>query len=193
MADRVLSDKNHSDCPSPGRFWGAFRGRLVSRRRIRSQRCGRSQVRSMGPRSGVRHAAGGRGGYRLYSEIFLPRLLPDAALQLPSRAVARNRVIDALFPRFTQTIQMDWFAPGIAATGRRTRCCCHTTAESLSQFAIVMGRTGGLTETIALRRASRFSDDAKERLATGSRQYSIGRNCRAYWAPGFRARSPGTS
>jgi hypothetical protein len=43
----------------------------------------------------------------------------DAELQLLSRSVAQNRLIDEFILRFTHTIRMDWFAPGIDATGRR--------------------------------------------------------------------------
>jgi hypothetical protein len=35
-----------------------------------------------------------------------------------TRSVAQNRVIDEFILRFTHTVQMDWFAPGIAPTGR---------------------------------------------------------------------------
>jgi carboxymethylenebutenolidase len=44
---------------------------------------------------------------------------PDAELQLLTRSVAQNRVIDEFILRLTHTVQMDWFAPGIASTGRR--------------------------------------------------------------------------
>jgi carboxymethylenebutenolidase len=40
-------------------------------------------------------------------------------LQLLSRSVTHDRVIDEFVFRFTHTLQMEWFAPGIAATGRR--------------------------------------------------------------------------
>jgi carboxymethylenebutenolidase len=44
---------------------------------------------------------------------------PDAELQLLSRSVAQNRLIDEFILRFTHTLRMDWFAPGIDTTGRR--------------------------------------------------------------------------
>ncbi len=44
---------------------------------------------------------------------------PDFALELLTRSVGQNRVIDELIVRFSHTVQMDWFAPGIAPTGRR--------------------------------------------------------------------------
>jgi carboxymethylenebutenolidase len=44
---------------------------------------------------------------------------PDIELQLLTRTVGQARVIDEFIIRFTHTIQMDWFAPGVAPTGRR--------------------------------------------------------------------------
>lgn len=56
---------------------------------------------------------------KFYKEIFIPQLPPDAEFQLLTRSVAQDRLIDELILRFTHTLQMDWFAPGIAPTGRR--------------------------------------------------------------------------
>jgi len=64
--------------------------------------------------------ASGREALRkFYREIFIPQMPPDAELQLLTRSVAQNRVIDEFILRLTHTVQMDWFAPGIAPTGRR--------------------------------------------------------------------------
>jgi carboxymethylenebutenolidase len=56
---------------------------------------------------------------RFYRDIFIPQLPPDAELQSLSRSVGQNRVIDEFILRFTHTLRMEWFAPGIDATGRR--------------------------------------------------------------------------
>jgi carboxymethylenebutenolidase len=56
---------------------------------------------------------------KFYKEIFIPQLPHDAVLQRLTRTVAQNRVIDEFILRFTHTVQMDWFAPGIAPTGLR--------------------------------------------------------------------------
>ena len=56
---------------------------------------------------------------KFYKEMFIPQLPPDAELQLLTRSVAENRLIDEFILRFTHTVQMDWFAPGIAPTGHR--------------------------------------------------------------------------
>jgi carboxymethylenebutenolidase len=56
---------------------------------------------------------------KFYREIFIPQMPPDAELQLLTRSVAQNRVVDEFILRFTHTVRMDWFAPGIEPTGRR--------------------------------------------------------------------------
>ncbi|MGH6795810.1 MAG: nuclear transport factor 2 family protein [Methylocella sp.] len=56
---------------------------------------------------------------KFYKEIFIPQIPPDAELQLLSRSVTQYRIIDEFILRLTHTVQMDWFAPGIAPTGRR--------------------------------------------------------------------------
>jgi carboxymethylenebutenolidase len=56
---------------------------------------------------------------KFYREIFIPQMPPDFELELLTRSVGQSRVIDEFIVRFTHTVQMDWFAPGIAPTGRR--------------------------------------------------------------------------
>jgi len=58
---------------------------------------------------------------RFYREIFIPQMPPDAELELLSRMLGQNRVIDEFVLRCTHTLQMNWFAPGIAPT-RLLRC-----------------------------------------------------------------------
>ena len=71
------------------------------------------------------HVPGGTGATgrealrRFYREIFIPQLPADIELRLLSRSVAQARLIDEFVLRFTHTVRMDWFAPGVAATGRR--------------------------------------------------------------------------
>ena len=63
--------------------------------------------------------ARGRDALRaFYADIFIPHVPPDAGLDLLSRSITDDRVIDEFVFHFTHTVQMDWFAPGIAATGR---------------------------------------------------------------------------
>ena len=54
-----------------------------------------------------------------YREIFIPQTPPDIELQLLTRTIGPNLLIDEFILRMTHTVQMDWFAPGIAPTGRR--------------------------------------------------------------------------
>lgn len=56
---------------------------------------------------------------KFYAEIFIPQAPPDIELQLLTRSVGQGRIIDEFILRFTHTIRMDWFAPGIEPTGRR--------------------------------------------------------------------------
>jgi carboxymethylenebutenolidase len=39
-------------------------------------------------------------------------------IELVSRTVGSNRLVDEMIFRFTHTIQMDWMLPGLAPTGR---------------------------------------------------------------------------
>jgi carboxymethylenebutenolidase len=54
-----------------------------------------------------------------YRDHFIPRIPPDMAMQLISRTIGQNRVIDEQVLRFTHTLEMDWMLPGIAPTGKR--------------------------------------------------------------------------
>ncbi|MDX1416975.1 MAG: nuclear transport factor 2 family protein [Candidatus Promineifilaceae bacterium] len=56
---------------------------------------------------------------RFYAEIFIPQTPPDLELQLLTRTVGQNRIVDEFILHLTHTLQMDWFAPGIPPTGRR--------------------------------------------------------------------------
>jgi carboxymethylenebutenolidase len=56
---------------------------------------------------------------KFYREIFIPQMPADAELQLLTRSVTQYRIIDEFILRLTHTVQMDWFAPGIAPTGHR--------------------------------------------------------------------------
>lgn len=56
---------------------------------------------------------------KFYAEVFIPQLPRDAELELLTRTVTPERLIDEFILRFTHNIRMDWFAPGIEPTGRR--------------------------------------------------------------------------
>ena len=56
---------------------------------------------------------------RFYKDIFIPQMPPDVELQLLTRTVGQDRVIDEFVLHFTHSVQMDWFAPGVGPTVRR--------------------------------------------------------------------------
>lgn len=65
---------------------------------------------------------GGRGaeGVRaFYAEEFIPHLPEDIAITHVSRTVGTDQLVDELIVAFTHTIDMPWFLPGVAPTGRR--------------------------------------------------------------------------
>ena len=55
---------------------------------------------------------------RFYAEILIPQAPPDIELQLLTRPVGNDRLVDEFILHVTHTMQMDWIAPGIPATGR---------------------------------------------------------------------------
>ncbi len=63
--------------------------------------------------------SGAREMLAFYRDHFIPRIPPDMAMELISRTIGQNRVIDEQVLRFTHTIEMDWMLPGIAPTGKR--------------------------------------------------------------------------
>ena len=54
---------------------------------------------------------------KFYREIFIPQMPPDFELELLTRSVGQNRVVDEFIVRFTHTVQMDWFARGSRRRG----------------------------------------------------------------------------
>ena len=56
---------------------------------------------------------------RFYRDVFIPNMPPDVELELLTRTVGRERVIDEFIMHMTHSVRMDWFVPGVEATGRR--------------------------------------------------------------------------
>ncbi|WP_444910698.1 nuclear transport factor 2 family protein [Microbulbifer sp. TRSA005] len=54
-----------------------------------------------------------------YRDIFIPQMPADVSLELLTRTVGKHRVIDEFILHLTHSLRMDWFAPGIEATGRK--------------------------------------------------------------------------
>jgi carboxymethylenebutenolidase len=54
-----------------------------------------------------------------YATRFIPKMPPDTEIELLSRTIGRDRIVDELIFKCTHTVAMDWFLPGVAPTGRR--------------------------------------------------------------------------
>lgn len=55
---------------------------------------------------------------KFYAELLIPQAPPDIQLQMLTRSVGQDRLIEEFVLRFTHTVRMDWFAPGVEPTGR---------------------------------------------------------------------------
>jgi carboxymethylenebutenolidase len=81
-------------------------------------------IETMVPDAYVNHIPVMTGGFgrealrSFYSLHFIPKMPPDTGIELVSRTVGSDRLVDEMIFRFTHTIQMDWMLPGIAPTGR---------------------------------------------------------------------------
>lgn len=82
-------------------------------------------VATMAPTAHCNHGpvlTGGTGAEQMlafYRDHFIPRIPADMQMELISRTVGQNRVIDEQVICFTHDIEMDWMLPGIPPTGRR--------------------------------------------------------------------------
>ena len=54
-----------------------------------------------------------------YSKYFIPHQSPHTELELVSRTVGSDAVIDELIFKFTHDVDMPWMLPGIPPTGRK--------------------------------------------------------------------------
>jgi carboxymethylenebutenolidase len=57
-----------------------------------------------------------------YSKHFIPHMPPDMEVEPISRTIGSSSLVDEMILRFTHTIEIDWWLPGIAPTGRRVEC-----------------------------------------------------------------------
>ncbi|HEY6318289.1 MAG TPA: nuclear transport factor 2 family protein [Acidimicrobiia bacterium] len=65
--------------------------------------------------------ASGRDALRaFYADVFIPHVPADMGLELLTRTVSveQGRLVDEFIVHLTHTVQMDWFVPGLAPTGR---------------------------------------------------------------------------
>jgi carboxymethylenebutenolidase len=54
-----------------------------------------------------------------YATHFIPNMPPDTQIELISRTVGSDRIVDEMIFKCTHTVAMDWFLPGVAPTDRR--------------------------------------------------------------------------
>jgi len=53
-----------------------------------------------------------------YSHYFVAQLPPDIQSTLVSRTIGQDRIVEESVFRFTHSLRMDWFLPGIEPTGK---------------------------------------------------------------------------
>jgi carboxymethylenebutenolidase len=81
-------------------------------------------IETMVPDAYVNHIpvmTGGAGHAQLhefYAQHFIPRIPVDTGIELVSRTVGSDRLVDEMIFRFTHDIQMDWMLPGVPPTGK---------------------------------------------------------------------------
>jgi carboxymethylenebutenolidase len=56
---------------------------------------------------------------KFYATRFIPQMPPDTTIELISRTIGHDRIVDEMIFECTHTIAMDWYLPGVAPTGRR--------------------------------------------------------------------------
>jgi len=57
-----------------------------------------------------------------YSKHFIPNMPADTEIVPISRTIGSERLVDEMIIRFTHDIEIDWWLPGIAPTGKRVEC-----------------------------------------------------------------------
>jgi carboxymethylenebutenolidase len=56
---------------------------------------------------------------QFYATLFIPQMPPDTTIELISRTIGHDQIVDEMIFKCTHTIAMDWYLPGVAPTGRR--------------------------------------------------------------------------
>jgi carboxymethylenebutenolidase len=83
---------------------------------------------TMTPDAHVNHVpvlTGGNGKEELrefYAKHFIPIMPADTEIIPISRTIGSDRLVDEMIIRFTHTIEIDWWLPGIPPTGKRVEC-----------------------------------------------------------------------
>jgi carboxymethylenebutenolidase len=85
-------------------------------------------LNTMVPDAYVNHVpvmTGGVGKEQLrefYANHFIPNMPADTEIVPISRTIGSERLVDEMVIRFTHDIEIDWWLPGIAPTGKRVEC-----------------------------------------------------------------------
>jgi carboxymethylenebutenolidase len=62
----------------------------------------------------------GRAAVReFYANKFLPNIPPDFEITTVSQTFGDDRIVEEMAVRFTHTVDMDWFLPGVRPAGRK--------------------------------------------------------------------------
>ncbi|MGH6896087.1 MAG: ester cyclase [Geminicoccaceae bacterium] len=56
---------------------------------------------------------------QFYATRFIPQMPPDTTIELISRTIGHDQIVDEMIFKCTHTVAMDWYLPGVAPTGRR--------------------------------------------------------------------------
>ena len=57
---------------------------------------------------------------KFYREVFIPQVPPDTSLELLTRSVTSDRLVDEFVLNFTHTLQIDWLVPRETRSARST-------------------------------------------------------------------------
>jgi carboxymethylenebutenolidase len=81
-------------------------------------------INTMVERPSVNHVpvmTGGVGRKQLahfYRNYFIPQMPPDTQIIPVSRTIGHDRLVDEFVVKFTHTLRMDWFLPGVPPTNK---------------------------------------------------------------------------
>ena len=81
-------------------------------------------INTMTERPSVNHVpvmTGGVGRKQLthfYRNYFIPQMPPDTQIIPVSRTIGHDRLVDEFVIKFTHSLQMDWFLPGVPPTNK---------------------------------------------------------------------------
>jgi carboxymethylenebutenolidase len=106
----------------------------------------KAAIETMVARPRVNHVpvlTGGVGREQLehfYRTYFIPQMPPDRERVPISRTIGSHRIVDEFVSRFTHTVRMDWFLPGVQPTGKRVEVAVIVVVEFDDDGKIVAER-----------------------------------------------------